>query len=283
MSVELEARRVTVNGIALHVAEAGEGPAVVLLHGWPQHGRIWRHLAPELAGDHRVLVPDLRGFGRSDAPPGRYVKHTFVADLLALLDGEGIERATVIGHDWGAWTAWLTALEHPDRVERFVSIDVPPPWRGRLTPRRLAQSLVFASYQYVIASPYFGRRFVSNPRAMRAFIRAGTGPDHEWSDADLDAYAQPLTEPARALASVRLYRSFLGLEVPAIVRGTYTKRELTVPGLSIMGEVSPIVRLLGEPDPTPNLRHVLVARAGHYVPEEKPDEVARLVREFLGS
>jgi pimeloyl-ACP methyl ester carboxylesterase len=275
--------RVAVNGIELHVAEWGDpaGDPVVLLHGWPQHGRTWRHLAPELAGDHRVLAPDLRGFGRSDAPEGRYIKHAFVTDLLALLDAHGIERATLVGHDWGAWTAWLTALEHPHRVERFVSIDVPPPWAEPLNAERLARAVAFSGYQFAIASPLFGRRMVSKPSAIRAFIRAATGPDYEWDDAELDHYALPLTEPARATASVHLYRSFLGLELPRMLRGTYTARRLEVPGLSIMGQRSPILRLLGQPEPEPNLELETIPRAGHYVPEEKPDEVASLVRAFL--
>jgi pimeloyl-ACP methyl ester carboxylesterase len=279
------ARRIAVNGIELHVAELGEAgaPAVVLLHGWPQHGRVWRHLAPELARERRVLVPDLRGFGRSDAPPGRYVKHAFLADLVALLDAEGIERATLIGHDWGAWTAWLAALEHPARVERFVSIDVPPPWVDELSLERLGRAVAFSSYQFVISSPFFGRRMVSNPGAIRAFIRAATGPDWDPTNAELDHYALPLTEPARATASVHLYRSFLGLELPRLMSGTYTADRLEVPGLSVMGERSPILRLLGQPDPAPNLTLETVPRAGHYVPEEKPAEVAALVTGFLSA
>src|SRR4051794_2455046 len=100
-------RDVDVGGVRLHVAEAGEGPPLLLLHGWPQHWWCWRYVIGELATTHRVIAPDLRGFGWSDAPPGDYAKATFAADVLALMDAEGLDRVRVIGHDWGGYTAFL--------------------------------------------------------------------------------------------------------------------------------------------------------------------------------
>lgn len=268
-------------GAELHVVEAGEGEPVVLLHGWPQHGRVWRHLIGELARDRRVLVPDLRGFGRSDAPPGTYAKHVFADDLIALLDAEGIEKAAIVGHDWGGWTAWLVALEHPERVSRFVAIDIPAPDETRLEPRALHRQLLFTTYQMIISTPFVGERAVRRGRLVRAIFERGDGRGHTWSEEDLEAYLAPLREPARARASVRLYRTFLTRELPALMRRTYTARELTVPGLAIMGARSPITRLLGVPEPRPLLEVEIVEGAGHFVPEEKPAEVNALVREFL--
>src|SRR5215208_3028446 len=97
----------TANGIRIHYAEAGTGEPVLLLHGWPQHWWCWRHLIAPLAEGHRVLAPDLRGWGWSDAPPGDYAKATFAADVLGLMDAEGIASATLIGHDWGGYAAFL--------------------------------------------------------------------------------------------------------------------------------------------------------------------------------
>ena len=94
-------RDVGVDGVRLHVAEAGDGPPMVLVHGWPQHWWCWRHLIPRPARSYRVLAPDLRGLGWSDAPPGDHAKSSFAADLLALLDAEGLDRVRLIGHDWG--------------------------------------------------------------------------------------------------------------------------------------------------------------------------------------
>jgi len=120
----VEHRFVDVGGVRLHVATAGTGPPLVLLHGWPQHWWCWRHVIGELARHHRVLAPDLRGFGWSDAPAGDYAKSTFAADIVALLDREGIDRAAIIGHDWGGYTAFLLALEFPERVERVLGLDI---------------------------------------------------------------------------------------------------------------------------------------------------------------
>src|SRR5215212_3618132 len=122
-------RTVSVNGIDMHVAEAGDGPPLLLVHGWPQHWWCWRHLIPALSQRYRVLAPDLRGMGWSSAPEGPYDKQTFADDLLALLDAEGIERTRIIGHDWGGYASFLLALGHPERVERLVGLDIPPPWR----------------------------------------------------------------------------------------------------------------------------------------------------------
>src|ERR1700710_1360374 len=99
-------RDVVVDGVRLHVAEAGDGdgPPLLLLHGWPQHWWSWRHLIPQLAQTHRVIACDLRGWGWSSAPPGDYAKATFARDVLALLDAEGLERVTLMGHDWGGYT-----------------------------------------------------------------------------------------------------------------------------------------------------------------------------------
>ena len=277
-----QTRRVAVGGgVDLHLAEQGEGPPILLLHGWPQHGEMWRPLIGALARDHRVLVPDLRGFGRSDAPRGDYRKHALAADILALLDAEGIESATVIGHDWGGWIAWLLALEHPHRVERFVALDIPRPGEHSRSPSAVLRQLLFGIYQYVISSPLLGERLVRNRAAVSAFIRAGSGPQAEWTDAELDRYAIPLGEPARARASVALYRSFLLSELPRIARGEYTAAELRVPGLAIMGGRSSITRALGLPRPDPLLRVEVIEHAGHFLVDEEPERVLELVREFL--
>src|SRR4051812_34988639 len=148
-------RFVDLGDVRLHVAEAGAGPALVLLHGWPQHWWSWRRLIPTLARHHRVLAVDLRGWGWSSAPPGDYAKREFADDVVALLDALGIDRARVMGHDWGGYTALLLALEHPSRVERVVALDIAPPWTTAPRARHLALP-VFASYQVLLATPGLG-------------------------------------------------------------------------------------------------------------------------------
>jgi pimeloyl-ACP methyl ester carboxylesterase len=267
----------------MFVREAGEGPPLLLLHGWPQHGEMWEPFIADLARDHRVLVPDMRGFGRSAAPSGRYDKHTLAGDVLALLDAEGIEKATIVGHDWGGWTAWLLALEHPERVERFADLDVPPPWShdNEVSLRMLHRQLLFSVYQWLIAAPILGQRLVGSPEWVRRFIRAGSRRRGAWTDERLELYTRPLQEPARARASVLLYRTFLLLEVPKIALGTYTRNKLEVPGLVIMGAESMIAKLLGVPAERDNLGVQVLEGVGHYVVDEAPDEVLGRLRRFI--
>jgi pimeloyl-ACP methyl ester carboxylesterase len=279
--VDRKEGRVRVPGTELHVLEAGEGEPLLLLHGWPQDGSMWDPLVADLAQEWRVLVPDLRGFGRSEAPRGDYSKHALADDILGLLDVEGIERATVVGHDWGGWIAWLLALEHPDRVERFASLDIPPPWRSTFSPGRLPLSILFGFYQYAIASPLVGERLVSSPRTVSAFIRAGSGSGNRISAEAADGYARLIARRDRAHASVALYRTFLLKELPQVLRGNYTEDELTVPGLVIMGGESGITKAFGAPDPRDNLRVEFIPQAGHFLVDEAPREVLDLLCPFL--
>ena len=124
-------RLIEVNGISLYVEEHGEGDPVLLLHGWPDSARLWRHQVPFLAAHgYRVITPDLRGFGRSERPAevAGYRLRNVVADVSALLDHLAIETAYVVGHDWGAAVAWLTAILGPARVRKLTAISVPHPF-----------------------------------------------------------------------------------------------------------------------------------------------------------
>ena len=114
-----DGRVIEANGISLYVEEHGDGVPVLLLHGWPDSARLWRHQVPVLAASgYRVITPDMRGFGRSERPAEvrSYGLRNVVGDVTALLDGLGVPAAHVVGHDWGAAVAWLTAILCPDRV-----------------------------------------------------------------------------------------------------------------------------------------------------------------------
>ena len=277
---QVEHREVAVNGVRLHVAEAGSGPPLLLLHGWPQHWWCWRELIPTLSAEHRVLAPDLRGWGWSEAPPGNYAKRTFAADIVALLDAEGLERVKVIGHDWGGYTAFLLALEHPERVERLVALDIPPPWTPRPRLRHLGLPLLL-SYQVLMATPGLGTGALTRSNSfIRAIIRRGSRL-RRWTEAELDVYADVLRDPARARASAACYRTFLTREIPSRVRRRYRPRDLQVPTLLVMGSASLLQRTLG-PAPGPNLKVEMIDGAGHFLPEEAPTQVLELARGFLG-
>ena len=114
-------RRIPVNGITLSVQEAGQGAPLILLHGYPQNGLCWSRVAPAFAAQNRVIIPDLRGYGQSDAPPDNaahtaYSKRCMAQDIVALMDQLGLERAALLGHDRGARVTYRLALDHPGRA-----------------------------------------------------------------------------------------------------------------------------------------------------------------------
>ncbi len=124
-------RRIALPGITLSVQEAGSGPALVLLHGYPQNGMCWSAVAPLFTRNHRVIIPDLRGYGWSDAPPDdaghrAYSKRQMAADIAALLDTLDLSTAMVLGHDRGARVSYRLALDHPTRVSRLGIIEIAP-------------------------------------------------------------------------------------------------------------------------------------------------------------
>jgi pimeloyl-ACP methyl ester carboxylesterase len=273
-------RYVQAGDVRLHVAEAGEGEPLLLLHGWPQHWWCWRGLIEPLSRRYRVLAPDLRGWGWSDAPPGAYRKPTFAQDIVALLDAEGIERARVLGHDWGGWTTFLLALDHPERIVRAAALDITPPWPSR--PQRGLLGLpAFISYQVTVGTPVLGPRTMTSGNAfIRAIIRGASARGARWDEAELDAYADVLRQPARARASSACYRTFLTRELPASLRHPRRAGELKLPMLLLMGGESILQRTFS-PQSSPNLEVREIPGAGHFLPEEAPRDVLRHVEPFL--
>jgi pimeloyl-ACP methyl ester carboxylesterase len=272
-------RRIGLPRFECHLREAGEGPPVVLLHGWPQDGGMWAPVIDALARSHRVLAPDLRGFGHSGSPPGDYSKRALAADVVDLLDAEGIERATVIGHDWGGWLAWLLALEHGERVTRFVSLDTPPPSGIRASPGQLPQTLVYGSYQLALATPVVGLRFARSERAMRAVFAAASA--RGLSRERIEAYVASTTREDNARAAVALYRTFLLDELPGVVRGTYAHGSPDAPGLVVMGGESPVAKMAGIPRGDRNLEVEVLPGVGHFMVDEAPDQVTERIEAFI--
>jgi pimeloyl-ACP methyl ester carboxylesterase len=269
---------VEARGLRFHVAEAGAGAPVLLLHGWPEHWWAWRRVVPLLAPHARLLMLDLRGFGWSDAPADGYDKQTMADDVLAVLDALELERVRVVGHDWGAWIAFLVALAAPSRIERLLALSMPPPF-GRPSPRVLVEGWRL-TYQLLLAAPALGERIVASQPFVRRMLTGGAGDAAAFTEADLRAFSAVLAEPARARASVQLYRTFLTREIGRGGRG-----RLRVPTLLITGAADPVVRpimVAGRERWADDLSVEVVRACGHFLPEERPDLVAERARSFLG-
>ena len=213
----------------------------MLLHGWPQHWYEWREVIGPLAECYRVICPDLRGFGWSQAPPGGYEKETLADDVIALLEVLGLERVRLAGHDWGGFVGFLLCLRRPDLVERYLALNIIYPW-PRLDPRGMLE--LWRPLHALRPQRSDPRPAPAPPRARRAarvLEAAAVRPD-TFTRAELEAFADPLREPERARATAALYRTFVLRELPALVRGRYAGARLTTPTLLLFGTADLVSR-----------------------------------------
>jgi pimeloyl-ACP methyl ester carboxylesterase len=214
-------RWVDVGGLRLHCVEAGTGPLVVLLHGFPEFWYAWRHQIPALAdAGHRVVAPDLPGYNTSDKPPRvrdyrpRLLAED-VADLIVALDAGS---ATVAGHDWGGGLAWLLTMQHPERIQRLVVLNAPHPIRfltGLRSPRQLRRSWYILAFQ----APWLPERLVAARdfwALRRALGRQPTRPG-AFTTQDIDRYVAAAAQPGALRAAVNYYRALRRVDIPTLV------------------------------------------------------------------
>ena len=277
-------RDVHARGLRFHVAEGGpaDAPPLVLLHGWPQHWWMWRDLLPELIRERRVIAPDLRGLGWSDAPRRGYVKQELADDVIALLDALEIDRADLLAHDWGAFTGFLVCLTAPERIDRFIGCSIPHIWPPAERPslRRLSQLW----YQVVMATPGVGQGLMRQGEFTRRVLQAARHHG-SYTDYELAQFVDVLKQPEHALASAQYYRSFLLHELKPLASGGYHDRVLTTPTLLLWGRRDPILQGARDDEHrafAPNLEIEWVEETGHFLPEERPALVVERARSFFG-
>jgi pimeloyl-ACP methyl ester carboxylesterase len=275
-------RWVRAQGIDFHVAEAGVGEDIVLcLHGWPQHWYEWRRLMPALADRHRVLALDLRGCGWSEAPRKGYEKEEMATDVLAILDQLGLERVKLVGHDWGGWIGFLLCLRAPERFERFLALNIVPPW---VNTRNVIGHAWRFWYQQMILAPGIGYGLHRRGDFVPRVLVGGSEIKDVWTEEELRAFADNLAEPARARAAVQMYRTFNWREALPIARGRYATARLRVPTLLVFGEDDFVLRpsmLGGYQRHADQMRVELVPGCGHFIADERPDLVAARARELF--
>jgi pimeloyl-ACP methyl ester carboxylesterase len=271
-------RFVEAGRLRMHVAEAGDGEPIVLLHGWPQHWYLWRDVIPALAPHGRVICPDLRGFGWTDVPGGGYDKETMARDVLGLLDALGLERVRLAGHDWGGWIGFLLALSRPERIERLLALNIPPPWPGR-EPRGLLGVWRLA-YQVALATPRLGGGPVT--RAITGLgprdTRGALGPQ------EMAVFRARLTGE-RARATELLYRTFVLREAAPVLRGRYSPGDLRVPTLLVFGERDAVISadtVRSQASRSEAMELEVVPGVGHFIVDERPHLVAERALDFFG-
>ena len=285
-------RFIDLPGLRMHVAEAGSGPAVLLLHGFPQHWWEWRAVLPRLAPHCRVVVPDLRGAGWTDAPATGYAAPQLVADLVGLLDALGIETVDLVGHDIGGILSYRFCLAHPERGGRFVAVAAPHPY-----PRFEARILLHLWRlwpMFAVAAPVLGARLLGRgrQRVPRRWFSGDTGEREVWTERDVELYLAPLRVPGRSRAASALHRSLMVGENRVSSAGRYRGTRLRTPTLSLYGAV-----LYGGADLAPGQHPALlegfedhaddltlehVPGTGFYLVDERPDVVADRALRFFG-
>jgi pimeloyl-ACP methyl ester carboxylesterase len=312
-------RTVAVGDVELSVLDAGEGFPVVLAHGFPELAYSWRHQIPALAAaGNRVLAPDQRGYGRSSRPERieDYDITHLTGDLLALLDDIGEERAVFVGHDWGALVVWQLALLAPERVAGVVGMSVPFIPRAPFPPTQLMRRMVGDSFFYMlyfqqpgVADADLGRDPATTMTRMLAGLRLVDG-DAAATAADTFAaddrgFVERLPEPERlpAWLSQRELDAYVGefsrtgftgginwyrnLDRNWELTPQLTGAKVEVPAMFVGGAGDPVL-LMSPPAVmdgwlSDDRGRVLVEGAGHWVQQEKPDEVNAALVEFVES
>jgi pimeloyl-ACP methyl ester carboxylesterase len=281
----VEHRYVDAGGVRFHVAEAGAGEPVVCIHGWPQNWWEWRGIIPGLAERYRVICPDLRGFGWSEAPRRGYEKEQFAADVAALLDALGVRDVRLIGHDWGGVAAFILCVRRPDLVRQYLALNTAHLW-PRVEGRRVPELRRFW-YQWVISTPLVGRLFVQSLARLPADRSYRiSGSRSAWSAEDTRVFLGQFAERERALASVQTYRTFVTKELAAMVRGRYRHTRLTVPTLWLHGTRDPVIRpfmLEGTEPYADDLKVQLIDGVGHFIADERPDLVLERALSFFAA
>jgi pimeloyl-ACP methyl ester carboxylesterase len=265
---------VDVNGFRAHVAEAGDPHAepIVMLHGWPQHWWCWRKVIPPLAERYRVICPDLRGHGWSDAPQGGYDKPQLARDLIALMDALGLDRVRLMGHDWGAMAGFLACIAHPERFDRYLAMGIAPPFPSG-DPKQLL-GIWKLYYQLPLTAPLIAPRLVSRPSFIKVFLRQGTRTPGAMTAADMDLYARAIAE--RPHVTLGVYRTFIGGEIVSLATGRWAGR-LRVPTRVLGGEHDFVVDVdranAAAEHYADDMRAEELPGVGHFVAEEAPDVV----------
>jgi pimeloyl-ACP methyl ester carboxylesterase len=264
------------DGVELHVESHGEGAPVLLVHGFPDSGRVWRHqVGPIADAGYRVIVPDLRGMGRSERPEGveSYGLTRVAADMLAVLDAHDAERAHVVGHDFGAGVSWVLAALHPQRVASLAALSVGHPAASRPATLEMRQK---AWYQL----------FFLFDEAEELLLRDDAAMLRQWfaSAVDGERYLEDLRRPGALTAGMNYYRANVH---PSRALQTRTLPPVQGPALGVWSTGD---AYLAEEAMSRSGKHVIgpwryerLETATHWLQLDEPEAVTSLLLEHLGA
>jgi pimeloyl-ACP methyl ester carboxylesterase len=270
-------RHIQVKDVTLYVRIGGEGPAVVLLHGYGETGDMWAPLAAELARDHTVIAPDLRGMGLTTRPAGGYDKKTQGNDIAAMLDALRIDRVDLVTHDIGNMVGYAFAAAYPGRVSRFVIMDAPLPGVGPWDDIVRSRALWHFSFQGPDAERLVaGRERIYLDRFWNEF----SADPSRFSEASREHYAALYAQPGAMHAG---FNQFAAFDQDArdnrefVAKGKLTMPVLAVGGAKSFGSTMAVVMRSA----ATNVQEMVIPDAGHWLMEEQPAATVAAVRAFL--
>jgi len=247
----------TDEGVTIHVRTGGAGPAVVLIHGFGDTGDMWAPLAADLARDHTVVVPDLRGMGLSSHPPGGYSKRTQAADIRAVLARLNIDKAAIVGHDIGTMVAYAYAARYPDKTEKLVVMDAPvpgiPPW------------------DEIVRNPLLWHFNFGGPDAERLVA----GRERIYLDRFWNEFAGDRTKIDEGTR--KHYAKLYARQGAMHSAFAQTMPVLAVGGAKSFGTMEAVVMR----NAATNVTEVVISDSGHWLMEEQPTATIHAIRVFL--
>lgn len=314
--MEIRHRTLKSNGIDMHIAECGTGPLVLLCHGWPELWYSWRHQLPALAAaGYHAVAPDMRGYGQTEAPTEVHAYSIFhlVGDMVGLVSALGARSCAIVGHDWGAPVAWHAALMRPDLFTRVAGLSVPFRSRARSYPCELLRASGLEGHYWLyfqpegVAEAHFERDVQRTFRNV-LFTASGDGPldRKRWvitpgeglldqmsepealppwlRQRDIDTYAREFSRTGFR-GGLNWYRNIdRNWELTAPYQGARIEQ----PALFIAGTREPVLEgargqasLDDMAAQVPNLKIVRLEGAGHWLQQERPEEVNEALRSFL--
>jgi pimeloyl-ACP methyl ester carboxylesterase len=278
-----------INGVTLHYAEAGEGRLVVFLHGFPEFWYVWRRHLGILGERYRAVAPDTRGINRSQVLPGvdPYKMPHLVEDVRQLVRHLGAEKAVLVGHDWGGFIAWETAIRHPEIVDRLVIVNTAHPGVFDAMLREDGDQAKASKYMLAFRSARGEDLFTRNDYAgIRRDIIDPALASGAFDQDDVAAYIEAWSQPGALTAGLNYYRAnksgpMSGDDPPP---RNLADTVVEAPTLVIWGEQDPyfvIENLDRLPSVVPNLTIKRYPSNNHWVLHERPDETAELIGQFI--
>jgi epoxide hydrolase 4 len=274
---------ISTNGVRLHYVTQGEGPLMLMLHGFPEFWYSWRHQIAEFSSDYQVVALDLRGYNDSDKPSDlqAYQLNELVQDVRGVISGLGHDRCILVGHDWGGAIAWNFAYDYPDQVERLIVLNLPHPAKfaaGLRTPQQLLRSSYILLFQVPLLPELLLQSF--DYELIAAAFRTMAVEKTVFTPDVLRAYQEAAAKPGALTAMLNYYRAnFFQPEFASRDWGM-----LQVPTLMIWGEADQALGkelTYGTEAYVQDLTVRYIANCSHWVQQEKPELVNQYMREFL--